>query len=119
MRISDWSSDVSLPIYRVVVDHLGFHLARGQASAQLDDAVGQGRLAVVDVGDDREIADVPHRVGHGRASVAADGAALRGKRGLIARLAALPRPPRPPASLAPPPRPSGAPHAPTPPRTAH
>src|SRR3546814_10234656 len=69
--------DAAFALDRVVVEHLGFHLARGQASAQLDDAVGQGRLAVVDVGDDREIADVPHRVGHGRASVAADGAALQ------------------------------------------
>src|SRR3546814_10437129 len=78
MRISDWSSDVCSSDL-VVVEHLGFHLARGQASAQLDDAVGQGRLAVVDMGDDREIADVPHRVGQGRASVVADGAALRGR----------------------------------------
>src|SRR5690606_39598196 len=68
------------------------HLARGQAAADLDDAVGQGRLAVVDVGDDGEIADTPHRVGHGRASVAADGAALRGKRGIIARRRTRPIP---------------------------
>src|SRR3546814_16101814 len=90
--------DAAFALDRVVVEHLGFHLARGQAAAQLDDAVGQGRLAVVDMGDDREIADVPHRVGHGQASVMADGAALRGKRGIIARLAALPPRPGPPAS---------------------
>src|SRR5690606_5590487 len=77
---------------RVVVEHLRFHLARGQAAADLDDAVGERRLAVVDVGDDGEIADLPHRVGHGRASVAADVAALRGKRGIIARPARASRP---------------------------
>jgi hypothetical protein len=31
-----------------------------KASAQLDDAVGQRGLAVVDVGDDREITDIVH-----------------------------------------------------------
>src|SRR3546814_10300432 len=70
------------------------------------------------MGDDREIADVPHRVGHGQASVMADGAALRGKRGIIARLAALPRRPGHPASRAPQRGHSGAPNGRTPLRTA-
>src|SRR3546814_3565385 len=55
--------DAAFALDRVVGEHLGFHLPRGQASAPLDDSVGQGQLAVVDVGDDREIADVPHQIG--------------------------------------------------------
>src|SRR5690606_32111260 len=52
--------DAALALDRVGVEHLGFHLARRQATAQMDDAVSQGRLAVVDVGDDGEIADLLH-----------------------------------------------------------
>src|SRR3546814_1724827 len=110
--------DAAFALDRVVVEHLGFHLARGQAAAQLDDAVGQGRLAVVDMGDDREIADVPHRVGHGQASVMADRAVLWGKRGIIARLAAIPRRPGTPVSRAPQRDHSGAPNGRTPLPTA-
>src|SRR5690606_21291171 len=62
--------DPALALDRVVVEHLRFHLALGQAAAQLDDAVGQRRLAVVDVGDDGKVADLPHRVGHGEAAAA-------------------------------------------------
>src|SRR5690606_14385302 len=64
--------DAALALDRVVVEHLLFHLARGQAAAELDDAVGQGRLAVVDVGDDREVANVPHLV-RGRGSARTPG----------------------------------------------
>src|SRR5690606_2595612 len=78
--------DAALALDRVVVEHLLFHLARGQAAAQLDDAVGQGRLAVVDVGDDREVANVPHRV---RAWGRPDD---RAKRGIIARAGGSGRP---------------------------
>ena len=39
------------------IEHLRLHLALGQAAAKLDQAVGQRGLAVVDVGDDGEIAD--------------------------------------------------------------
>ena len=42
------------------VEHLLGHFAVGQAAAELDEAVGQGGLAVVDVGDDGEIADIFH-----------------------------------------------------------
>ena len=40
-----------------VVEHLLVHLARGHGVAALQDAVRQRRLPVVDVGDDREVAD--------------------------------------------------------------
>ena len=52
--------DATLALDRVVVEHLRFHLARGEATAQLDDAVGQRGLAVIDVGDDGKIADIGH-----------------------------------------------------------
>jgi hypothetical protein len=55
-------SNLFLALDRVGVKHLRFHLAVLQAAAELDDAVGQGRLAMVDVGDDREVADLPHRI---------------------------------------------------------
>jgi len=42
------------------IEHLGFHFTIGQPAAQLDDAIGQGRFTVVDVGDDREITDMLH-----------------------------------------------------------
>src|SRR5690606_22736774 len=71
--------NAALALDRIVVEHLGFHLARGQAAAELDDAVGQGRLAVVDVGDDGEVANVPHLV---RSRGERPG--FRAKRGIIA-----------------------------------
>ena len=40
------------------VEHLRLHLALLQHAGGFDQAVGQGGLAVVDVGDDAEIADV-------------------------------------------------------------
>jgi hypothetical protein len=47
------------------VEHLGFHFTRGrQATAHLDETVGQRRLAMVDVGDDGEIADMT-QITHG------------------------------------------------------
>ena len=72
---------VALPIFRVVVqrdalrldgdaafalerhrvEHLALHLTGVKPAAELDETVGQRRLAVVDMGDDREIADVLHR----------------------------------------------------------
>ena len=62
--------DPALALDRIVVEHLRFHLALAQPAAQLDDAVGERRLAVVDVGDDGEVADLPHGIGHGEAAVA-------------------------------------------------
>jgi len=40
------------------IEHLLDHLAVGKPAGQLDQPVGQGRFAVVDMRDDREIADV-------------------------------------------------------------
>ena len=46
------------------VQNLGFHFALGQAAAHLDEAIGQSRLAMVNVGDDGEIADMT-QITHG------------------------------------------------------
>src|SRR6202040_4014702 len=40
------------------IEHLLDHLALGEAAGELDQPVGQGRFAVVDMRDDREVADV-------------------------------------------------------------
>ena len=40
------------------IEHLGLHFARGEGSGELQQAVGERGFAVVDVRDDREIADV-------------------------------------------------------------
>ena len=56
--------DAALLLDIHVVEHLRAHLAIGQAPGALDQAVGQGRLAMVDMGDDRKVADV-RKVGHG------------------------------------------------------
>jgi len=40
------------------VKHLGLHLASGQRAGQLEEPVGEGGLAMVDVRDDRKVADV-------------------------------------------------------------
>ena len=47
---------LALEVHRV--EDLRFHLARLQRAGDLEEAVGERRLAVVDVRDDREIADV-------------------------------------------------------------
>jgi hypothetical protein len=52
--------DPALALDRVGVEHLRFHLAGLESAADLDDAVGERGLAVVDVGDDREVADELH-----------------------------------------------------------
>ena len=41
-----------------VVEHLFLHLARGEAAGILNQAVGKGGFAVVDMGDDGKIADL-------------------------------------------------------------
>ncbi|MNF46427.1 hypothetical protein D3C84_275920 [compost metagenome] len=46
------------------IQDLGFHFTIGEAATHLDETIGQGGLAMVDVGDDGEIADmtqVTHR----------------------------------------------------------
>ncbi len=45
------------------VEHLLDHLTRGEGSGLLDQPVGEGRLAVVDMGDNREVADIVDLVG--------------------------------------------------------
>jgi hypothetical protein len=55
----DRDAALALEVHRV--EHLLFHLSIGEPAAALDDAIGQRALAVVDVGDDREIPDVVHR----------------------------------------------------------
>ena len=54
----DRDAALFLKIHRV--EHLLAHLALGKPSAALDQTVSQGRLAVVDVRNDRKIANVVH-----------------------------------------------------------
>ena len=50
--------DAALALEVHGVEHLGLHLARGERAGELEQPVGEGGLAVVDVRDDREVADV-------------------------------------------------------------
>jgi hypothetical protein len=52
----DRDAPLALQIHRV--EHLGFHLACLERASDLEEAIRQSRLAVVDVRDDREVADV-------------------------------------------------------------
>ncbi len=52
--------DAALALDGVGVQHLLLHLTRLQAAAELDEAVGERGFAVVDVGDDGEVADALH-----------------------------------------------------------
>ena len=61
----DGDAALALEVHRV--EQLGAHRARVDRVRHLEDAVGQRRLAVVDVGDDAEVADV-RLVGHGRSA---------------------------------------------------
>jgi len=56
----------ALEVHRV--EHLVSHLARRDGVRELEDAIGERRLAMVDVRDDREVADV--RLVHGRSAAA-------------------------------------------------
>ncbi|MCY1173652.1 hypothetical protein D9M73_138190 [compost metagenome] len=58
------------------VEDLGFHFALGEAAAHLDETVGQRRLAMVNVGDDGEIADMT-QITHGSTLKKAAGIARR------------------------------------------
>ncbi len=51
--------DAALALEGHVVQHLRLHFTVGQAAADLDEPVGQRGLAVIDVRDDRKVADVP------------------------------------------------------------
>ena len=60
----DGDAALALDVHRI--EHLILHLAGGEAAGALDEAIGQRRLAMVDVGDDREVADQRLRgTGHG------------------------------------------------------
>ena len=50
--------DAALALQIHGIEHLRLHLAVFEAAANLDEAVCQRRLAVVNVGDDGEVADV-------------------------------------------------------------
>ena len=52
----DRDAALALELHRV--EHLVAHLARRDRVGQLEDAIGERRLAMVDVRDDREVADV-------------------------------------------------------------
>ncbi len=54
----DRDAALALEVHRV--EDLRLHLTVGQAAAALDQAVGQRRLAVVDVGNDGEVSNVLH-----------------------------------------------------------
>jgi hypothetical protein len=54
----DGDAPLTLQVHRV--EDLRLHLASLEPSALLDEPVGQRRLAVIDMGDDGEIADVLH-----------------------------------------------------------
>ena len=57
--------DAALALEVHAVEDLRLHLARLERARHLEKAVGQRRLAVVDVGDDREVADVARVHGDG------------------------------------------------------
>ncbi|MDR8793368.1 hypothetical protein FEP87_05596 [Burkholderia multivorans] len=56
----DRDAALALDVHRV--EHLRFHFTVGETAADLDDAIRERRLAMVDVRDDREIANMIHSV---------------------------------------------------------
>src|ERR1700760_4160786 len=66
---------LALEVHRV--EQLRLHFFRIDGAGELEDAVGERRLAVVDVGDDREVTNLVH----GRAT-SMNTAPLEGLRGL-------------------------------------
>src|SRR5690348_4780342 len=57
--------DAALALDLHAIEHLVPHLARLEPAAKLDQAVGKRRFAVIDVSDDREVADMGE-IGHAR-----------------------------------------------------
>ena len=53
-----FDGDAALALQVHGIEHLGLHLARGQRAGKLQQSVGERGLAVVNVRDDREVADV-------------------------------------------------------------
>jgi hypothetical protein len=86
----DGDAALALDVHRV--EDLRFHLAIAQPAAALDDAIGERALAVVDVGNDREVSDAIHASGQVRpVTLAVVACASRGSlssawRALLARL---------------------------------
>ena len=73
--------DAALPLDIHGIEHLLLHLPRGQAPAELDQPVGEGGFAVIDMGDDGEISDAGKRRGLGMTHVGlVESAASRVKR---------------------------------------
>ena len=60
----DRDASLALEIHRV--EHLRLHLAAAERTGEFEQAIRQGRLAVVDMGDDRKIADQEGSMGYGR-----------------------------------------------------
>ena len=58
----DGDALLALEVHRV--EHLARHLARVDRVGQLEQPVGQRRLAVIDMGDDREVAHARRGNGH-------------------------------------------------------
>ena len=56
----DGDAALALDIHRI--KDLRLHLAVRKAAAEVDDAIGQRRFAVVDMGNDGKITDVIHAV---------------------------------------------------------
>ena len=56
--------DAALPLQIHRVEHLLGHFPLAQPAADLNEAIGERGLAVVDVGDDRKVANVIHEL-HG------------------------------------------------------
>ena len=50
--------DAALPLQLHIIQDLIFHIPFGYRFGGFQDAVGEGALAVIDMGDDAEIADV-------------------------------------------------------------
>ena len=50
--------NATLPLQIHVIEYLCLHFAAGQKAGHLDDTVSQSRFAVVDMGDDTEVADL-------------------------------------------------------------
>ncbi len=57
----DGDAALTLDLHRV--EHLFLHLTGGESTGELNQPVGERRLAVVDMGHDGEIADV-REIGH-------------------------------------------------------
>ena len=53
--------DAAFPLEFEGIEHLVLHLAGFEAAANLDEAIGERGLAVIDVGDDRKIACALHQ----------------------------------------------------------